>query len=132
MATEAYGRLRQFEGRAGVSVQPSGQALELSVARGDVHVTVTVPESVLEWFVDAERSVSGSRASDWTDYERYDKTPRAELERDMADDVQSFVTRLIERDLRYVEDAKNPAQGVLEWFVDGEWRQASPLVGSTS
>jgi hypothetical protein len=128
MATAAFHRLRQFEGRPGVTVAPRGEALELKLVRADIEVRVVVPESVLEWFVDAERPTSGSRASDWCDYAGYDNTPAAELESDMAEEVAAFVNQLIEHDLRYTEDSKRPARGVLEWLIDGQWRQALPFV----
>lgn len=127
MSIEAFNRIRQFEGRPGVSVMPKGEALELKLVRGDIEVRVLIPESVLEWFVDAERIASGSRASDWCDYEGYDDTPAAELEREMAEEVVTLVDQLIERDLRYVEDSKHPTRGVLQWLVDGEWHQALPF-----
>src|SRR5688572_6800460 len=109
VATEAYRRLREFEGRPGVTVVPKGEALELAVVSGDILVSVVVPESVLEWFADAERRGSGSRATDWCDYEGYDDTPTQDLERNMAEDVAAFVNHLIERDLRYTQDVKRPA-----------------------
>lgn len=123
MPIEAFQRLRQFEGRPGVSIAPKGEALELTVLRGDIAVRVVVPEAVLEWFVDVEGPNSGSRASDWFDYEGYDDTPRSELEEVMAEEMAGFVTQLIERDLRFVED-----KNVLEWLVDGQWQQAVPFV----
>src|SRR5690349_11779386 len=112
MAIEAFNRLRQFASYPGVSVTPKGEALELKLVRGDIEVRVVVPVGVLEWFVDVERSSSGSRASDWCDYQGYDNTPVAELERDMAEEVVAFVNQLIARDLRYVEDAKHHGRGV--------------------
>jgi hypothetical protein len=128
LAIAAFRRLRQFEGRPGVSVVPKGDALELKLARGDIEVRVLVPESVLEWFVDAEKPTAESRASDWCDYEGYDDTSRVDLESAMAEEVAAFVNQLIERDLRYVQDSKRPARGILEWLVDGQWQQALPVV----
>ena len=80
------------------------------------------------WFADAQFLVSGSKASDWCDYEGYGTTPIAELEHDMAEDVVSFVNQLIERDLRYAVDSRHAAKGALEWLVDGQWQQAIPFV----
>jgi hypothetical protein len=127
VVTRAFHRLREFEGRPGVSVGPKGQALELTLVRDDVEVRVLVPEAVLEWFVEAERPASGSKASDWCDYEGYDDTPVADLVQAMAEEVATFVNQLIERDLRYTDDKKRPAQGVLEWLVNGQWHQALPF-----
>ena len=123
MAIEAFDRLRQYEGRPGVTVAPKGEALELTLVRGDIEVRVTVPENLLEWFVDAKPRGARSGASDWFDYEGYDETPFAALEQDMAEEMSAFVDQLIERDLRYVEE-----KNVLEWSVDGQWQQAVPFV----
>ena len=128
MAIAAFRRLRQFEGSPGVSLASRGEALELKFARGDIEVKVLVPESVLEWFVDVEQPSSGSRVSDWCDYEGYGSTPSAKLEADMAEEVAAFVNQLIERDLRYVQDSKRSTSGVLEWLIDGQWEQALPFV----
>ena len=128
MPIAAFHRLQQFAGRPGVSLASKGNALELKVSRGDVEVRVLVPESVLEWFVDAESRGFKSRTSDWCDYDGYGDTPNAKLEADMADEVTTFVNQLIERDLRYLQDADGSTSGVLQWFVDGQWKQALPFV----
>ena len=123
MAIEAFHRLRQFEGRPGVTIAPQNESLELTLVRGDIEVRVLVPENVLEWFVDAKPRSARSGASDWFDYEGYDETPFSQLEQDMAEEMATYVTQLLERDLRYVED-----KNVLEWSVDGQWQQAVPFV----
>jgi len=130
LPSEPHRRLRQFEGRPGVGFELRSHALTLTVSKGDIRVSVVVPESVLEWFVDVERSESGSRATDWVDYEGYgdDTDP----EGTMAEEVAYFVNQLIERNLRYTEDAKRPARGVLEWHVNGQWHQAVPFVVPTA
>ena len=101
MATEAYRRAREFaeRGGSGVTHRPNGGALDLVVQKSGVRVSVSVPESALEWFANAELSSSGSMVSDWCDYEGYDNTPAVQLERQMAEDVVSFVNKLIERHL---------------------------------
>ncbi|MFT3807990.1 hypothetical protein [Arenimonas sp.] len=128
VTTAAFHQLRQFDGRPGVSIAAKGAALELKLVRGDVEVRVVVPAEVLEWFVDVEQRPSGSRATDWCDYEGYDNRPVSELDEDMAEEVTAFVSRLIERDLRYVGSKNRPDRGVLEWLIDGQWHQAVPFV----
>ena len=128
MATEAYRRAREFAERGGVVARPNGGALDLVVQKSGVRVSVSVPESALEWFANAELSSSGSMVSDWCDYEGYDNTPAVQLEYQMAEDVVSFVNKLIERDLRYAVDSRRATKGVLEWLVDGQWQQALPFV----
>jgi hypothetical protein len=111
-----------------VSLASTPGALHLTIQKHGVSVKVLVPDSVLEWFADAEPLEGGSKVSDWCDYEGYDNTPVAELEHDMAEDIASFVNQLIERDLRYAVDSKRPTKAVLEWSVDGQWKQALPFV----
>jgi hypothetical protein len=90
LATEAYRRAREFAERGGIVARPNGVALDLVVQKNGVRVSVSVPESALEWFANAELSSSGSMVSDWCDYEGYDNTPAGQLEHEMAEDVVSF------------------------------------------
>lgn len=128
MATVAHHRIQQYAGVPGVSLAAKGKAAELVVLRNDVEVRVLVPENVLEWFVDVEQRGSGSRVSDWCDYEGYGGSPTPALEDCMAEDVAAFVNQLIERELRYVLDENRPTRGRLEWYVDGQWHQAIPFL----
>jgi hypothetical protein len=113
-----------------VLLRTRGHALELEVIRQEIEVTVTVPESVLEWFVSVRSLKTGSSCSDWIDYEGYNNSSVSENEQEMCDDVMSFVTQLLERDLRYVVASESPSPRV-DWLVDHEWRQAVPLTAGT-
>lgn len=127
MAIAACLCLRQFDGSPGVTIAMKGEALELLLVRDDLDVRVTVPKNVLEWFVDVEHRASGSRATDWCDYEGYDNTPRPVLEERMANEVAAFVGRLVASELRCVVDSKRPNQCRLEWWLDTYWHQAVPF-----
>jgi hypothetical protein len=89
--TLASQRLLEFTLPDGACVTKKGEAVELSLHRSALHVAVTVPIAVLEWFVEASDRSSGASVEDWRDYEGYDSTPAEQLDRDMADDVETFV-----------------------------------------
>lgn len=97
----------------------------LSLHRAALQVTVTVPVSVLEWSVEASDRTSGARVEDWCDYEGYDSTSVDQLDRDMADDVEKFVSRLLSSELRLGNLGRSGVS--LEWRVDEAWQQAVPL-----
>jgi hypothetical protein len=95
-----------------------------------LHVAVTVAVTVLEWFVEASDRSSGASVEDWCDYEGYDSSAAEHLDRDMADDVETFVGRLLRSELRM---AKRWSSGVvLEWKTSDVWEQAVPLVTMTA
>lgn len=102
-----------------------GESVVLSLRQTGLIVTVTVPLAVLEWFVDVSDCTSGARVQDWCDYEGYDSTPREELDRDMAEDLDEFVGQLLRRDLRI--GSRERSRISLEWRDGGTWKQAVPL-----
>lgn len=113
----------------GACIASLEEATVFSLDRGGLRVTVTVPVGVLEWWAEATDSSSGVTVRDWLDYEGYDRTPWEELDREMADDVESFVGRLIASDIRLAERSR--AQVALEWRSGDTWSQAIPLVADT-
>jgi hypothetical protein len=128
MATSlASQRLIKLNAHDGVSVCPKGEAIVLSLSRPELLVVVTVPLEVLEWFVEASDPTNGSRVQDWCDYEGYDSTATEQLDRDMADDVEHFVDRLLRRELRLGKRGGDRIS--LEWKVGEAWRQAIPFTG---
>ncbi len=135
--------LDQFEDHPDVSLRVSGEARELELARDGVMVRVTVPDNVLEWFVDVTES-DCVVAQDWADYEGYDDTPPEALAVSMTEDIAEFLEKLLQCDLRlvpgepgvfddfarkYFRRKKKPARKkcILEWEVDGAWKQAVPF-----
>ena len=135
--------LDRFSGCSDVSVCDSGQARVLNLERGGITIKVTVPFDVLEWFVDV---MDGQTVvvHEWADYEGYDDTPKEELARSMESEVEEFVSKLINRDIRLVARRKTRIEEFvsrllnrdvrffapgrkLEWMVKGSWEQALPV-----
>jgi hypothetical protein len=127
--TLASQRLLELTLPDGAHVTKKGETVELSLHRSSVHVAVAVPVTVLEWFVAASGGSSGESVEDWCDYEGYDSTPAEQLDRDMADDVEKFVGRLLRSELRI--DRRGSSKVALEWQNGDVWEQAIPLVAST-
>ena len=112
----------------GASLVEGAEHLELSVTHGTILVVVTVPDEVLEWFVDASDETCGRKVSDWCDYTGYEDTPPEQLAVDMAGDVSAFAQSLLSRHLRFAErHGLFRSKAALEWKVDGVWEQAVPL-----
>jgi len=107
-----------------IDVRRHGESAQIALRHDDIVVTVTVPDSVLEWYVDVDDS-AGSSIHDWCDYTGYDRTPVDQLAQDMADDIAQFLDRLSSRPLRVSRTSKKPT---LEWFDAGVWSQAVPFV----
>jgi hypothetical protein len=126
--TRASQRLLELALPAGARVHTKGEAVALSFHRAGLQVTVTVPISVLEWFVEASDRSSGASVEDWCDYEGYDSTPAEQLDREMADDVEKFVARLLRSELRI--DKRGSSKVALEWKVGDAWEQAVPLMAN--
>lgn len=135
--------LDQFEGHPDVSLRVSGEARELDLTRNGVTVRVTVPDDVLEWFVDVLEG-NALVAQGWMDYQGYDETPQEALAQSMTSDISEFLEKLLQRDLRLVlvkpgqveAFVKTYLRGttklfrkrcILEWDVDGTWEQAMPF-----
>jgi len=127
-STLASQRLLELTLPEGACVTKKGEAVELSLHRSALHVAVTVPIAVLEWFVEASDRSSGASVKDWCDYGGYDSTPAEQLDRDMADDVETFVGRLLNSELRL--DTRGSSKVVLEWKIGDVWEQAIPLMAS--
>src|SRR5262245_11812926 len=122
MSSQAIQTLRRYEGRENVVLADIGAALTLTLVRNPVSITVTVPKTVREWFVDAVDEF-GASASDWRDYDGYDGSLPEQLGRDMAADIATFLDALLVSELR-LRPGSGPERCVLEWLVEGVWRQA--------
>src|SRR5262245_56173226 len=119
--------LLDLEGRNDVTLVRLDGAIVGRLFRGDVEITVTLAENVLEWFVDVRHVTTDASVSDWLDYRGYDDTSEAELARDMAGEVAQFIEGVMARELRFVPDRKRPTKGTLEWLVEGRWSQVIPF-----
>jgi hypothetical protein len=123
--TSASQHLLQIELPDGARVSTKGESVALSLHRPGLQVTVTVPISVLEWSVEASDRASGAHVEDWCEYAGDDSTSLQKLDRNMADDVEKFVGRLLLGELRLAD--RGSSRIALEWKVDGVWEQAVPL-----
>jgi len=101
-------------------------ALELVIRRHGLTISITVPNDVQEWFVDVEDSHAGMKAHDWCDYGGYDSRTAEQQDRDMAEDLKSFVISVSTNPLRMRAADRKNANAVLEWQADGEWTRAVP------
>ena len=136
--------LERFDSSPDVSLRISGAAKVLEAKRGGLTIRVTVPDDVLEWFVDV---VDGTAVvlQDWWDYEGYDDTPKEALAQSMASDIDDFLVKLLERDIRLVPATRTriddfvakllhrdiklfPTKPTLEWMTNGSWEQALPFL----
>lgn len=124
--TRASQRLLEWPLPAGARVSTKGEAVVLSVHRGTLQVTVTVPVTVFEWSVEASDRSSGASIEDWCDYEGYDRTPEGQPDLDMAADVEKFIDLLLRSELRL--DVHDRSKVALEWKVGDRWVQAIPLI----
>lgn len=101
-------------------------ALEFVVERVGLIISITVPRAVQEWYVDVEDPSARLKASDWYDYAGYEASAGADLDREMAKDLESFIAKLIDRPLRMRNVDVRKARAVLEWHVDDAWVGAVP------
>jgi len=97
--------------------------VRVDIDRFEVWLSVLIPRAVLEWWVEAEDRVSGTRLKDCCSYDGYDAALVRELAEDMRADVVRFIENAVARPLRVVASG-----AVLQWNVGGEWVQAIPLV----
>lgn len=104
----------------------------LKFNKSEVLVEVTVPEDVLEWFIDAKTENGQSTLEWWCEYEGYDKASREELVNRMSSDIDTIVRGLLVRDIRITAIPKSflskclfqPTRYNLEWLHDRNWEVA--------
>ncbi len=128
MPTIASQRLLELTLPVGVTVALQSEAVILLIRRDTLEVTVTVPTTVREWFVEANDSANDARVEDWCDYDGYDASSLAEIEHNMATEVLYFVERLLSRELRLGVDERGRTK--LIWKVENSWLQALPIYGN--
>lgn len=115
-----------YRANSDVSVHRSGEAHSIVLSRPDISVAITIPDEVLEWFVEVTQ-LDQVIATDWCDYVGYDDTPPPDLGRDMANDIDRFVKSLLGCELRVSSVGK---KSILEGLVDGGWKQMVPLTAA--
>jgi hypothetical protein len=115
--------LQRFEGHGGVEISEGVEHVQLLIKRSDLSVSLTIPRTVLEWFVDVHDRDGVRLIQDWVDYAGYDATPESRLAEDMRREVSAFVKRLLDRNLRLTNGGRR-----LEWQTGDRWLQAIPFV----
>lgn len=145
MAQSPYQLLDQFGSRAGVSVRASGGAKTLEYRQPGITVRITVPDEVLEWFVDVLDGAATVVVQDWSDYDGYSSPSRERCAELMASDIVEFISNLLSRDIRMTVAKERTLFGVLvsrllkkevgplkekqilEWMNNGSWERAIPF-----
>jgi hypothetical protein len=79
---------------------------------------VTVPTTVLEWFVDAHDD-SGVIWSEWAEHYPIDGETREQLAAEMASELERFVTMLVASEVRV------SGNKVIEFRASDVWERAS-------
>jgi hypothetical protein len=115
--------LHRIESHHGAEIFEGAEHVQLLIKRSGLSVSLTIPRSVLEWFVDVHDADGVCLIKDWLDYAGYDATPESQLAEDMRDEVLRFVDRLLDRNLRLVQGHRSS----LEWQVGERWLQAVPF-----
>jgi hypothetical protein len=115
--------LQRFVGQPGVALSEAAEHVKLRIERSGCAVSLVIPKSVLEFFVDVHDAAGVRRIQDWLDYAGYDATPESQLAEEMRAEVLTFVGRLLDRNLRFVPGGHN-----LEWQTGDRWLQAVPFV----
>ena len=100
------------------------------IERDGLRITITVPRSVQEWFVDVEELATGLRLRDWCDYAGYEPRTVVDQRRDMAEDLDGFLAKIISSPLRVRRLRPEQQVCVVEWRLDATWQQAVPMTGS--
>ena len=126
MQTTASQRLLAMPLPANASLGERGEAVQLHVKHEQLEVVVTVPRTVREWFVEATDLATGTRAEDWCDYDGCDSTSPERLDLNMAEDVDHFVQRLLNSELKFEVSGR----AKLLWKISNSWQQAVPLDAS--
>ena len=107
--------LEFYRAKPDVSVSQAGEAHSIVLSRPDFSIAITIPDKVLEWFVEVTQQ-DQVVATDWCDYAGYDDTPMPDLKRDMAQDIDRFVKSLLASELRVSRVGK---KSILEGLIEG-------------
>jgi hypothetical protein len=130
--TKSQGLLRSYVGKIqDCSLVEGPNAIEFLIRRIGLTIRITLPNEVQEWFVDVEDPSTGLKSHDWYDYSGYESRTSEELDRDMAQDLKSFVENLSTNPLRMRIADRRRGEGMLEWEVGGTWKGAVPADGRT-
>lgn len=115
--------LGRFVDEHRVTMSETPGHVRLNIDRFDVSLSVLIPRSVLEWWVEVNDRISGKKFEDWCDYACYDAASAQDVAEDMRADVVRFIENVVARPLRIVANGR-----ILEWNAGGDWFQAVPLL----
>jgi len=115
--------LARLRDENGVELVEKAEGSILRISKpAEIVFDVTIPDAVLEWFVDV-RDSSGSVWSEWADYYPINKETKDQLLLNMESDIERFVTVLLKSEVRVLY---NPAKAgkEVELAIRGSWRRA--------
>jgi hypothetical protein len=115
--------LQRFANHPGVTISEAAEDVQLRIERPGLSVSLVIPKSVLEFFVDVHDAGGARLIQDWLDYAGYDETPESQLAEEMRAEVLTFIGRLVQRELRLARGGR-----CLEWQSGERWVQAVPYV----
>jgi hypothetical protein len=115
--------LNRFVDDHAVTLSESPGHVRLNVVRPEVSVSILIPRTVLEWWVEIIDRSTDNKIEDWCDYAGYDAGDRRELSESMRADVVRFIENVLARPLRFPVSRR-----ILEWHVGKSWFQAVPFV----
>ena len=118
-----------------VSVSELEAAWTIRIPKSELAIEVTIPRDVLEWFVTATNPDGHEVWRDWRDYNATSGAPGEQLVADMERDVRWFVEQAAAQAVRV---SRSDGRSILEWQIDGGWRQISlsvevyPVTGTSA
>jgi hypothetical protein len=105
-----------------ISVSEAPNAAIIRIVKNDsFSFEITIPGSVLEWFV-AIHENGKEIWTDWADYVPINNEPYSELKEWMQADIINFVQTAVKYQLRKVASKHLfGTKDAFEWFIDGNW-----------
>ena len=116
-------KLRRVASDTGATFTENDEEVRVRATRSGLAVTIVIPRSALEFFIEVAGADGVCRIKDWLDYAGYDATPESQLAEEMGADVIQFVSRVLGRELRIPAGSRT-----LEWYAGDRWLQAVPVV----
>ena len=115
--------LARLRDENGVELVEKAEASILRISKpAGIVIDVTIPYTVLEWFVDV-RDSSGSVWAECADYYSVNNETKGQLLLDMQSDIERFVTVLLKSEVRVLHNPVKAGKEV-EMAVKGSWRRA--------
>lgn len=112
----------------GTVVTELAESWLIAVSKTDsLHFEITVPRTVLEWFVIA-RLGDAAIWQDWADHYAVARESRIEIEKEMQRCIESFVYQLTRSEVRVVKSLDPNIKSNLEWWCNERWEGVSLAV----